>query len=170
MYNFDVINDRRNTNCLKFDFAKENNMPEDLVSMWIADMDFMAPDSVINALKAYVDKGIFGYSDPKDDYFEVVISWFKKHFDWEIRKEWIVKTPGVVIALAIAVRAFTEKGDAVIIQPPVKQALWACAAFVAGLFILLLDSRYYHMYAYYAYVGALIFTAGTIVMPEAIAP
>ena len=84
MYNFDVINDRRNTNCLKFDFAKENNMPEDLVSMWIADMDFMAPDSVINALKAYVDKGIFGYSDPKDDYFEVVINWFKKHFDWEI--------------------------------------------------------------------------------------
>ena len=55
-------------------------------------------------------------------------------------------------------------------QNHIKQALWACAAFVVGLFILLLDSRYYHMYAYYAYVGALIFTAGTIVMPEAIAP
>ena len=119
MYDFNVINDRRNTNSLKFDFAKENNMPEGLVSMWIADMDFMAPESVINALREYVDKGIFGYSDPKDDYYEVVINWFKKHFDWEIKKEWIVKTPGVVIALALAVRAFTEKGDAVIIQPPV---------------------------------------------------
>ena len=119
MYDFNVINDRRNTNSLKFDFAKENNMPEGLVSMWIADMDFMAPESVINALREYVDKGIIGYSDTKDDYYEVVINWFKMHFDWEIKKEWIVKTPGVVIALALAVRAFTEKGEAVIIQPPV---------------------------------------------------
>ena len=119
MYNFDVINDRSNTNCLKFDFAKENNMPEDLVSMWIADMDFMAPECISDALREYVNKGIFGYSDPKDDYFEVVIAWFKKHFNWEIRKEWIVKTPGVVIALALAVKAFTQKGEAVIIQPPV---------------------------------------------------
>lgn len=119
MYNFDVINDRSNTNCLKFDFAKENNMPDDLVSMWIADMDFMAPECISDALREYVNKGIFGYSDPKDDYFEVVIAWFKKHFNWEIRKEWIVKTPGVVIALALAVKAFTQKGEAVIIQPPV---------------------------------------------------
>ncbi len=119
MYDFNKINDRRNTNSLKFDFAKENNMPEDVLSMWIADMDFMAPEAVTKALSDYVTKGIFGYSDPKDSYFDAVISWFRKHFDWEIRKEWIVKTPGIVIALALAVRAFTEKGEAVIIQPPV---------------------------------------------------
>lgn len=119
MYDFDKINDRKNTNCMKFDFAKEKNMPDNVIPMWIADMDFMAPDSVVNALSEYVSKGIFGYSETKEEYYDVVIAWFKKHFDWEIKKEWIVKTPGVVIALALAVRAFTEKGDAVIVQPPV---------------------------------------------------
>ncbi len=119
MYNFDKINNRHGTNSLKFDFYKENNMPEDVLSMWIADMDFEAPPAVKKALSEYVNKGIFGYSDPKNSYFETAADWFKNHFDWQIEKEWIVKTPGVVIALALAVKAFTKKGEAVIIQPPV---------------------------------------------------
>ncbi len=119
MFNFDKINDRTGTNSLKFDFHKENNMPEDVLSMWIADMDFEAPPAVKEALASYVERGIFGYSDPKDNYFETVIEWFKNRFNWEIKKDWIVKTPGVVIALALAVKAFTKKGENVIITPPV---------------------------------------------------
>ncbi|MGN0447103.1 MAG: MalY/PatB family protein [Acutalibacteraceae bacterium] len=118
-YNFDEVIDRRNTDSLKYDFAKEKGLPEDVLPLWVADMDFKAPPCVIEAMQKAVDKGIFGYSDTRDDYYEVVASWFKRRFNFTYKKQWLVKTPGVVFALAAAVRAFTEKGDAVIIQPPV---------------------------------------------------
>ena len=117
--NFDLIIDRKNTNSLKHDFAKENNLPEDVLPMWVADMDFKAAPCVIEALQKSVDHGIFGYSDTKDDYYDIVVSWFKEHFDFAPEREWLVKTPGVVYALAMAVRALTKEGEAVIIQPPV---------------------------------------------------
>ena len=117
--NFDLVIDRRNTNSLKHDFAKENNLPEDVLPMWVADMDFKAAPCVIEALQKSVDHGIFGYSDTKDDYYDIVVSWFRDHFDFAPEREWLVKTPGVVYALAMAVRALTKEGEAVIIQPPV---------------------------------------------------
>ena len=117
--NFDLVIDRRNTNSLKHDFAKENNLPEDVLPMWGADMDFKAAPCVIEALQKSVDHGIFGYSDTKDDYYDIVVSWFRDHFDFVPEREWLVKTPGVVYALAMAVRALTKEGEAVIIQPPV---------------------------------------------------
>ena len=117
--NFDNIIDRRNTNSLKHDFAKENNLPEDVLPMWVADMDFKAPPCVLEALQKSVDHGIFGYSDTKDDYYDIVVSWFRDHFDFVPERQWLVKTPGVVYALAMAVRALTREGEAVIIQPPV---------------------------------------------------
>lgn len=118
-YNFDEIIDRKNSDSLKFDFAKEKGLPEDVLPLWVADMDFKAPPGVIDALQKSVDRGIFGYSDTKDDYYEIVAAWFKKRFDFTYEKEWLIKTPGIVFALANAVRALTEKGDSVIIQPPV---------------------------------------------------
>lgn len=117
--NFDAVIDRKNTNSLKYDFAAENNLPEDLLSMWIADMDFKAPACVREQLQNSIEHGIFGYSDTKDDYFEIVSAWFEKHFSWKPEKQWLIKTPGVVYALAMAVRTLTNKGDSVIIQPPV---------------------------------------------------
>ena len=117
--NFDLVIDRRNTNSLKHDFAKENNLPEDVLPMWVADMDFKAPPCVLEALQKSVDHGIFGYSDTKDDYYDIVVSWFREHFNFAPEREWLVKTPGVVYALAMAVRALTKEGEAVIIQPPV---------------------------------------------------
>ncbi len=119
MNSFDKIIDRKNTNSLKHDFAEKNGLPADVLPMWVADMDFMVPDCIINALRKSVDHGIFGYSDVKSDYFESVAAWFRKHFDWDVKEEWLVKTPGVVYALATAVAGLTEKGDNVIIQPPV---------------------------------------------------
>jgi cystathionine beta-lyase len=82
-------------------------------------MDFPAPQPVLDALRKAVDHGIFGYSDTKEDYYRAVSGWFRDRFGWETKPEWLVKTPGVVFALAMAVRALTKPGDAVLIQPPV---------------------------------------------------
>lgn len=119
MTDFNEVIDRKNSDSLKFDFAKEKGLPEDVLPLWVADMDFKAPPGVIEALQKSLDRGIFGYSDTKDDYYEIVAAWFKKRFDFTYEKEWLIKTPGIVFALANAVRALTEKGDSVIIQPPV---------------------------------------------------
>lgn len=118
-YDFDTIIDRRNTNSLKYDFAVERGRPADVLPLWVADMDFPAPEPVLEALHKAVDHGIFGYSDTKADYYEVVAEWFRHNFDWNPKREWLVKTPGVVFALAMAVRALTKPGESILIQPPV---------------------------------------------------
>ena len=119
MYDFDKIIDRHGTNCLKFDFAKERGKNGDELSLWVADMDFEVAKPITDALQAQVNHGIYGYSEVKSDYFEIVKNWFKENFDWEIKKGSLVKTPGVVYAIAMAVKAFTKEGEAVIIQQPV---------------------------------------------------
>lgn len=118
-YDFDEIIDRRNTNSLKYDFAVERGRPADVLPLWVADMDFRAPEPVLEALRKAVDHGIFGYSETKSEYHEAVSRWFLERFGWQTREEWLVKTPGVVFALAIAVRVLTRPGDSVLIQPPV---------------------------------------------------
>ena len=116
---FDQVFDRHNTNCCKFDLAVKNGYPEDVLPLWVADMDFQAPECVREALHKAVDFGIFGYSFLGDGYFEAVRNWFKNRFDWEVERDWLITTPGVVFALSAAVRAVTEPGDAVLVQPPV---------------------------------------------------
>ncbi|MDE7262751.1 MAG: pyridoxal phosphate-dependent aminotransferase [Oscillospiraceae bacterium] len=118
-YNFDKIVDRRNSNSLKYDFAVERGYPADVLPLWVADMDFSAPEPVLEALHKAVAHGIFGYSDVKSDYYETVSRWFLDRFDWQTQPDWLVRTPGVVFALAMAVRALTQPGDSVLIQPPV---------------------------------------------------
>jgi len=117
--NFDEIIDRRNTSCLKHDFAVERGYPADILPFWVADMDFRAPAPVIDALKARTEHGIFGYTQVKDDYFAVLQNWFRTHHDWTVERRELILTPGVVFAIATAIRAFTIKGDAVLIQQPV---------------------------------------------------
>ena len=118
-YDFDQIIDRRGTSCLKYDFAVERGKREDVLPLWVADMDFRVAEPILKRLHACVDHGIFGYSEAKDDYFQAVAGWYREHFDWEVKRNWLVKTPGVVFAIAAAVRAFTEKGDGVLLQQPV---------------------------------------------------
>lgn len=118
-YDFDRIIDRHNTNSIKYDFASERGLPADVLPLWVADMDFPAAQPILDELHKAVDHGIFGYSEVKEDYYRAVAGWLKKHFDWETKPEWLVKTPGVVFALAMAVRALTEPGDSVLIQTPV---------------------------------------------------
>ena len=116
---FDKVIDRKNTHSLKFDFAERHGQRADALPLWVADMDFSAPKCVVDALSKEVQRGIFGYGEPLDSYYEAVQGWFKKYYGWETDREWLVKTPGIVYALAMAVQAFTKEGEAVLIQPPV---------------------------------------------------
>lgn len=118
-YNFDKIIERKNTGCVKYDAAEKMNMPEDIIPLWVADMDFQSPQGVIDRLREAVEHGIFGYSEEPDAYYEAVAAWYRRRFGWETKREWLVKTPGVVFALSAAVRAFTKEGDGILIQQPV---------------------------------------------------
>ncbi|MFV0343589.1 MAG: MalY/PatB family protein [Anaerocolumna sp.] len=118
-HNFNDLIDRKNTNSIKYDFARERGKSEDLIPLWVADMDFIAPPKVIETLVNVSKHGIFGYSEVKEDYFLVLKKWFSKHYNWDISPSWLVKTPGIVYAISMAVRAFTQEGDSVLIQRPV---------------------------------------------------
>lgn len=118
-YNFDKVVERRGTNCIKYDFAVERGLPADVLPLWVADMDFSVEKHIEEALLKAVKHGIFGYTETKSDYFEVLKNWYEKRFSWNVKEEWLVKTPGVVYAIAMAVQAYTKEGDAVIIQEPV---------------------------------------------------
>jgi cystathionine beta-lyase len=118
-YNFDNIVDRKNTNCIKYDFATEFGKSSDAIPMWIADMDFAVPVEIIEALQECLDHGIFGYTDSGPSYFRVIYNWMLEKHDWRVTEDWLVKCPGVVFALCIAVQAFSEPGESVMIQQPV---------------------------------------------------
>ena len=117
--NFNEIDDRKGTDCLKYDFAARRGMPEDVLPLWVADMDFKTSSYVEEALIERVKHGVFGYSEVGDKYFGTVAKWMKTHHNWEVKPQWLIKTPGVVFALAMAVKAYTDEGDAVLIQQPV---------------------------------------------------
>lgn len=119
MFDFDKQIDRYNTNSAKFDTAVAQGYPADVLPLWVADMDFQAPECVQEALHKAADYGIFGYSFLGDGYVKAVQNWFAKRFDWQVERDWLITTPGVVFALSTVVRAVTNPGDAVLVQPPV---------------------------------------------------
>lgn len=125
-HDFDKVIDRRNTNSIKYDFSAQSGMPENVLPMWVADMDFKAPQCVIDALVKRSNHGIFGYSESDEEYFEILKNWFQNRFEWSIEKNWLVKTPGVVFSIATAVRSLTEKGDHILIQQPVYYPFSLC--------------------------------------------
>ncbi|MDR0999807.1 MAG: pyridoxal phosphate-dependent aminotransferase [Clostridiales bacterium] len=118
-YDFDTVIDRHGTNSLKWDFAVERKKPEGLLSMWVADMDFQALPEALEDMAKVISHGIFGYTEVKQDYYDVVKRWFDARFGFSFERQDVVKTPGVVFALALSVRAFTKAGDSVLIQTPV---------------------------------------------------
>lgn len=114
-YDFDTIINRRNTNSVKWDMNSE----KDILPMWIADMDFKTADPIIKALEKRVQHGIFGYAAIPNDYYEAEVNWWSKRHKFNIKKEWIEVTTGVIPSLSAVVQAFTEPGDKVLIQSPV---------------------------------------------------
>ena len=118
-YNFNKITDRHNTNAIKFDLALARGKPEDVLPLWVADMDFPTAPEILEALHEKVNHGIFGYSVPNEKFYDAVKNWQKTEHDFDIARHWVVTTPGVVFAIACAIKAFTSEREAVIIQTPV---------------------------------------------------
>ena len=118
-YNFDEVIDRSNNRSSKYDERLKKFGTEDVIPLWVADMDFPTLPQVSERLRKITEHGIYGYSDAKEPYFQALLGWYEKHFSWKIQKEWLIKTPGVVFALAAAVRAYTKPGEAVLLQQPV---------------------------------------------------
>lgn len=113
MFNFDEVIQRRGTKSAKWD-ARPNVLP-----LWVADMDFLVPEAITEAIIERAKHGIYGYTLPPAEYYQAIIDWVQRRHGWTIKKEWIVFSPGVVPALATSVKAFSQPGDKVLIQPPV---------------------------------------------------
>ncbi|MCL2871370.1 MAG: pyridoxal phosphate-dependent aminotransferase [Betaproteobacteria bacterium] len=118
-YDFDTVVDHRGTNSLKHDFARERGKPEGLLPLWVADMDFPTAPEILADIQKRVAHGVIGYTEPKGDYYDALLGWYESRFGYRASRLDVVKTPGVVFALAQAIRAFTEPGEAVMIQTPV---------------------------------------------------
>lgn len=118
-YNFDEVINRKGTNALKTDALLPRYGNADLVPLWVADMDFLSPPAVTEAIIERAKHGIFGYTNPSEDYYNSIINWISKSHAWQIEKEWLTFIPGIVKGIAFVLDCFTSKDDKVIIQPPV---------------------------------------------------
>lgn len=118
-YDFDRIIERRGTGAIKTDALGKIFGKEDLVPLWVADMDFETPDFIVNALRGRLEHPVFGYTAEPEDYRPAIIDWVAGLHGWEIRKEWISYIPGIVKGIGMAINALLEKDEKVIIQPPV---------------------------------------------------
>jgi len=118
-YNFDRIIERRGTDSIKWDRADLFFGRNDLLPMWVADMDFESPPEVVEAIINRAKHGIYGYTARSDSYYESIVSWLSRRHGWEVEKEWISHAPGVVPAVHIAIMALSHPGDKVIVQTPV---------------------------------------------------
>ena len=114
-----VYVDRRNTNCNKWDGQQKMFGEEGLHAMWVADMDFRVPECVVSALREYVESGVYGYYKIPDAYYQAFIDWEREHHGYEVKKEWIRFSPGVVAGFHWLLQILTEENDAVIVNTPV---------------------------------------------------
>ena len=119
MYNFDEQIDRKGSCSVKYDSLKEVFGKEDLLPMWVADMDFKTAPSVLQAVKKATELGVYGYGFRSKDSIDSFIRWVESRYNWKIRREWISSAPGIVAALPLAINTLTDKGDKILIQTPV---------------------------------------------------
>lgn len=117
--NFEDKINRKNTNSIKWDGHEKFNIHPDSIPLWVADMDFKTLPEITQALNKQVEFGVYGYAFEPDSYFDSVISWMKRRHHWNIQKEWILTTPGVVSGVNACILAFTEENDSILIQEPV---------------------------------------------------
>lgn len=118
-YNFDEVIDRRDTNAVKLERCKALFGTEDVLPLWVADMDFRTPDFIIDAIQKRLEHPILGYTMPSKSFYSASIKWIKEHHDWNIQRDWFGFLPGIVPGLSFAVQSLTKPGDEIIVQPPV---------------------------------------------------
>lgn len=119
MYNFDKPVNRIGTANVKWDLREKIFKNAEVLPMWVADMDFETPECIVKAVQERAAHPVYGYTYFEDKYFESFMKWVKRRHQWEIEKDWIIFSPGIVTAANAAVLAYSEKGDGVIVQPPV---------------------------------------------------
>lgn len=157
-FDFDTVHKRIGSDSIKWDYAyqegelKQRDACEGALAsstvlpMWLSDMDFTTAPAIIEALEQRARHGIFGYTRPGDGYYQAIINWMAERYGWAIEKDWILISGGVVPAISMAIRAFTEPGDKVIIQPPVFGSFTTSAEFncrtIMHNSLLLEDHRY----------------------------
>lgn len=116
---FSELHDRKNTRSVKWDMLEPVFQTSDVLPMWVADMDFKAPEAVNNALMKRAEHGIYGYTMIDDDLENAIVNWLKRRHNWTIDQKWLTFSPGVVTSLHMAIQAFTEPNDKVLVQTPV---------------------------------------------------
>lgn len=126
MENFDVVLNRKNTTARKWDGMKEVFGTEDLLPMWVADMDFQSPAPVIDAVVKRAQQGVYGYPLRTTSYFQAIIDWQKRRYGFSLDREWLICTPAVVTAISVAIQTFTNIGDEILIQTPVYPGFFGC--------------------------------------------
>jgi len=118
-YNFDEIIDRRNTDAIKVERCKTLFGTEDVLPLWVADMDFRTPDFIISAIQKRLEHPILGYTKSPKNFYSSTINWITSHHNWNIERDWVDFLPGIVPGLSFAVQSLTVPGDEIIVQPPV---------------------------------------------------
>jgi len=118
-YNFDQIIDRKGTNAVKIEALSEIYGREDLIPLWVADMDFQSPPEISEVIMERAKHGMYGYTIPGQKFFDSIINWLDVNHDWKIEQEWLSFIPGIVKGIAFVTDCFSEKNDSIIIQPPV---------------------------------------------------
>lgn len=119
IYDFDKVIDRHNTNSLKYDFYEDSGYTVEHIPLWVADMDFPVIEEIKSAISRINAVGIYGYTGISDSYYDIVSEWMYRYHNFKVEKDWFCITPGVVYALSVAVCAYTQPGESVIIQTPV---------------------------------------------------
>ncbi|MDD4991770.1 MAG: PatB family C-S lyase [Paludibacter sp.] len=118
-YDFDEIIDRRNTGAIKLERCKTLFGTEDVLPLWVADMDFRTPDFILDAIRQRLEHPILGYTMPPKDYYPLTVKWITGHHNWNVKRDWVGFLPGIVPGLAFAVQSLTNVGDEIIVQSPV---------------------------------------------------
>lgn len=118
-YNFDEIISRDGTNCIKYDGREWIFKTTDVLPLWVADTDFRTPDFIVDAIKERAAHEIYGYTFKPDSYFDAITGWMNRRHNWEVKKEWISFSPGVVAGITLAIETFSKPGDGIVVQPPV---------------------------------------------------
>jgi cystathionine beta-lyase len=117
-YDFDRVLNRKGTGSVKWDYTEEIFGEKDIIPMWVADMDFETPREVMEAVKKRAEHGAYGYTEKPDAYYQSIIDWMRRRHGWEIEREWICHSPGVVSALNMLIMALTQPGDRILVQSP----------------------------------------------------
>ncbi len=117
-YNFDTIIPRNDTNSLKYDYATRRGLPDDVLPLWLPTWT-LHPPSCYGRLIEKSQHGIYGYSDNDHQYEDILTQWFSSQYHWTIKPQWLIKTPGVVFAINMAIHAYTKENDSILIQEPV---------------------------------------------------